>query len=140
VQGFFANSDPSQLPDAALYNKTGRAFPDIAAMSVFFTVVADGIPFFSVSGTSCACPVAAGIVSLLNEQRVVGGQGNGQPLGFLNPMLYQWGYSSGQDSPFSDVTQGNNPGCGTDGFFATEGWDPVTGWGSPNYAHMAKLV
>ncbi|EIW76276.1 subtilisin-like protein [Coniophora puteana RWD-64-598 SS2] len=28
---------------------------------------------------------------------------------------------------------GNNPGCGTKGFNASEGWDPVTGLGTPDF-------
>ena len=39
---------------------------------------------------------------------------------------------------FNDITSGSNPGCGTNGFFATEGWDPVTGWGSPNVKDIEK--
>jgi tripeptidyl-peptidase-1 len=34
---------------------------------------------------------------------------------------------------FFDVTKGSNPGCGTNGFNAAAGWDPVTGLGTPNY-------
>jgi tripeptidyl-peptidase-1 len=37
---------------------------------------------------------------------------------------------------FNDITTGNNPGCGTNGFPAMAGWDPVTGMGSPNYSAM----
>lgn len=36
-------------------------------------------------------------------------------------------------SAFHDVTTGSNPGCATDGFPATRGWDPVTGLGTPNF-------
>jgi tripeptidyl-peptidase-1 len=42
------------------------------------------------------------------------------PLGFLNP----WIYSAGSTG-FNDVTLGSNPGCGTTGFAAVQGWDPV---------------
>lgn len=41
---------------------------------------------------------------------------------------------------FNDITSGNNPGCGTNGFTATQGWDPVTGLGTPNFEAMASLV
>jgi tripeptidyl-peptidase-1 len=30
---------------------------------------------------------------------------------------------------FNDVTEGSNPGCGSPGFTAAKGWDPVTGLG-----------
>jgi tripeptidyl-peptidase-1 len=42
-------------------------------------------------------------------------------MGFLNPFIYE------NPSIFNDVTTGNNPGCDTDGFYAANGWDPITG-------------
>ena len=37
-------------------------------------------------------------------------------------------------------TTGDNPGCGTSGFEAAKGWDPVTGLGTPNYAKLLAAV
>lgn len=37
------------------------------------------------------------------------------------------------------VVNGSNPGCGTLGFQAVEGWDPATGLGTPNYPKMLEL-
>lgn len=45
-------------------------------------------------------------------------------LGFLNPFLYQTGFSQNTNNAFFDITTGSNPGCGTDGFYAQAGWDP----------------
>jgi tripeptidyl-peptidase I len=67
-------------------------------------------------GTSAATPTFAGFVSLLNDARLRAGSG---PLGFLNPLLYGKGIQG-----LTDITSGNNPGCGTQGFNATVGWDP----------------
>ena len=53
---------------------------------------------------------------MLNDARISGGK---PPLGFLNPWLYKNGYAK-----LNDITVGNNPGCGTQGFNATVGWDP----------------
>jgi tripeptidyl-peptidase-1 len=39
----------------------------------------------------------------------------------------------------NDVTTGGNQGCGTKGFTAVEGWDPVTGLGTPNFPAMVDL-
>ncbi|MGO8951279.1 MAG: hypothetical protein ACLQUY_27220, partial [Ktedonobacterales bacterium] len=70
----------------------------------------------------------------------------GQPLGFINPALYKIGLGSGYSQDFRDVTVGNNsvPGggqepstAGVQGYSATSGWDPVTGWGTPN---AVKLI
>ena len=47
-------------------------------------------------------------------------------LGFINPAIYRVGLSSSYHRAFHDVTTGSN------GYPATPGWDPVTGWGAPN--------
>ncbi|KZT04588.1 subtilisin-like protein [Laetiporus sulphureus 93-53] len=110
-----------------LYNASGRAFPDVATQGVNFSVVIDQ-EFYMVDGTSCSSPTFASVIALLNDE--LAAEGN-PPLGFLNPWLY--GFA---EWAFNDITIGNNPGCGTPGFNATIGWDPVTGWGSPNYTKM----
>lgn len=66
-----------------------------------------------VDGTSCSAPTFSAIVSLLNDVRFAAGKSS---LGFLNPLFYQ------NPSAFNDITAGNNPGCGTNGFTATQGW------------------
>lgn len=55
------------------------------------------------------------------------------PVGFINPVLYE------HPEVFNDITSGHNPGCGTYGFEAVEGWDPVTGLGTPNYPKLLEL-
>ena len=60
----------------------------------------------------------AGVVSLLNDYLISKGK---SPLGFLNPLIY-----SKAASGFNDITSGSNPGCGTNGFSAGKGWDPVS--------------
>ncbi|KAF9819138.1 hypothetical protein IEO21_02309 [Rhodonia placenta] len=110
-----------------LYNASGRAFPDVATQGINFTVVIDQ-EFYAVSGTSCSSPTFASVVALLNNELISAGK---SPLGFLNPWLY-----STASTAFNDITEGNNPGCGTDGFYAIAGWDPVTGWGTPDYAKL----
>ncbi|KAJ7895026.1 peptidase S8/S53 domain-containing protein, partial [Mycena leptocephala] len=80
-----------------------------------------------VDGTSCSSPTFAAIVALLNGGRVAAGK---SPLGFLNPFLY----SAAGRAALNDVTTGTNPGCNTNGFSARAGWDPVTGFGTSNFA------
>ncbi|KAG2128980.1 peptidase S8/S53 domain-containing protein [Suillus clintonianus] len=114
-----------------LYNCAGRGYPDVAAQSTNFGVIYQG-EGNSVDGTSCAAPTFAALVSMLNDARI-----NAQkaPLGFLNPFLYSTGHKA-----LNDITKGNNPGCGTEGFNATVGWDPVTGYGTPNFNKLKDLV
>ncbi|KAI9451473.1 subtilisin-like protein [Lactarius psammicola] len=119
------------LEHAGLYNSRGRGIPDIAAQGDRFMLVLAN-EYYRASGTSCATPAVAGIVSLLNDYRLSTGR---KPLGFLN----FWLYGSGRVG-FKDITLGNNPGCGTNGFSATAGWDPVSGLGSPNFQGLQKTL
>ncbi|KAI0371039.1 family S53 protease [Pilatotrama ljubarskyi] len=116
---------------AGLYNRTGRGFPDVSAQGVKVEYILQGTKFLF-SGTSCASPIFASVVALLNDERITAGK---SPLGFLNMLLY-----GSASSAFTDVTTGNNPGCGTDGFPAKAGWDPVTGLGTPNFAKLKAAL
>ncbi|KAK6389686.1 hypothetical protein LTR95_019698, partial [Oleoguttula sp. CCFEE 5521] len=77
-----------------------------------------------------SAPIIGGIVTLLNEERLAVGKG---PIGFLNPVLYSHPWA------LNDVVNGSNPGCGTNGFSASPGWDPVTGLGTPKYEELKKI-
>ncbi|KAH8986036.1 subtilisin-like protein [Lactarius hatsudake] len=98
------------------YNAEGRGIPDISAQALKYFIIVDDKDFFT-DGTSCSAPTVAGIISLLNDYRLSKGR---NPLGFLNPWLYDIGIDG-----LNDITSGSNPGCDTDGFTATVGWDPV---------------
>uniref|UniRef100_A0A8C7MFD4 Tripeptidyl-peptidase 1 n=1 Tax=Oncorhynchus kisutch TaxID=8019 RepID=A0A8C7MFD4_ONCKI len=126
------------LPPKTYFNTSGRAYPDIAALSDNYWVVTDRVPIPWVSGTSASTPVVGGILSLINDQRFLKGLPS---LGFLNPRLYQL-----QGQGLFDVTDGCHLSCLDEqvqgqGFCAALSWDPVTGWGTPNYpALLAALV
>ncbi|KAJ7823242.1 family S53 protease-like protein [Mycena olivaceomarginata] len=109
---------------SGLFNTTGR---------VNFVVVS-GNRTGLVSGTSASSPVFASVIAL-TERRAHRGWGRA-PSVFLNPFLY----SPAGRAALNDVTDGKNPGCGTSGFNATVGWDPVTGLGSPNYPKLRTAV
>ncbi|KAH7390089.1 peptidase S8/S53 domain-containing protein [Cadophora sp. MPI-SDFR-AT-0126] len=115
--------------DDQIYNKSGRGFPDVSAIGLNVSVVLGGGVQVA-GGTSAATPIIASIVTLLNEARIAAGKG---PIGFLNPILYA------HPEAFNDITEGGNPGCGTEGFKAQPGWDPVTGLGSPNYPKLREI-
>lgn len=128
-----ANGD---LPDSDKFNTSGRGYPDVSAQGVDFVIVDDGRNV-GVSGTSCSSPTVGGIIGLLNDLRVAKGQAT---LGYLNPTLYQ--LMATTPDAFNDVTKGENTGCGPQGkgFPAEEGWDPVSGWGTPNYEKLATAL
>ncbi|KAL8707248.1 MAG: hypothetical protein Q9220_007691 [cf. Caloplaca sp. 1 TL-2023] len=127
-----------------LYNPAGRGFPDVAAQAYNFTVIDQGKEI-RVGGTSASSPAFAGIVALLNGARLAEGR---KPLGFLNPFIYKYGYRG-----LTDIVDGGSRGCtGRDiysglptpkvpgaGWNATKGWDPVTGYGTPNFPILLAL-
>ncbi|XP_051647270.1 tripeptidyl-peptidase 1 isoform X2 [Manacus candei] len=131
----------SKLPPSSYYNSSGRAYPDLAALSDNYWVVTNRIPLPWVSGTSASTPVVAGMVALINDRRLQRGLA---PLGFLNPALYQL-QERGLGAAFYDVTQGCHLSCldGTvqgQGFCAGPAWDPVTGWGTPNFPSLLRAL
>ncbi|KAI0306132.1 subtilisin-like protein [Multifurca ochricompacta] len=116
---------------SGLYNASGRGFPDISAQAQNFQVIVGG-SVQPTDGTSCSSPTAAAVISLLNDYLISHGK---SPLGFLNPWLYSKGVAG-----LNDITSGSNPGCGTNGFSAVTGWDPVTGLGTPDFGKLQALV
>jgi len=110
----------------------GRGFPDVSAMAVGYPVVCTGKAYL-ISGTSCASPVFAGIIALLNDHRLNNGKST---LGFLNP----WLYSSKISESLVDVVTDYNEGCDPIGWTAAEGWDPVSGLGYPNFGNLRDLI
>ncbi|KAJ5889925.1 subtilisin-like protein [Penicillium tannophilum] len=114
---------------SGLYNRIGRAYPDVAANGARFRAYTDSYDYFYY-GSSLASPLFASVLTLINEERIAKGKG---PVGFVNPVLYA------HPEVLNDITNGTSAGCDTDGFAAIEGWDPATGLGTPNYPKMKKL-
>jgi tripeptidyl-peptidase I len=77
------------------YNKSGRAYPDIAALGQIFAVVWNG-GVIQVDGTSAATPTAAGVLTLVNDALIAAGK---SPLGFMNPWLYAYGHKAFTGKP-----------------------------------------
>ena len=108
-------------------NKHSKRFiPDVAGMVSYGGSGSNDWFFingleFHFTGTSCTCPLFAGLYATLRSAF-------GIPLGFFNPVLYQIG-----GTVCNDITSGNNdPADGSNAPFytAAAGWDPCTGWGS----------
>jgi len=137
VKHYFATA--SGLPPTQNYNQSGRGYPDVAAQSEMFIIVQDGIPLPGVGGTSCASPSFTGVISLLNDARLLAGKST---LGFLNPLLYSIGGNPTKyPNALNDVVVGANAGCGFDAAFpAAPQWDAATGWGSPNYTLLKPII
>ncbi|KAI1846330.1 hypothetical protein JX266_007535 [Neoarthrinium moseri] len=128
VAKYFSAHDP-KYPEGT-YNKSGRAFPDVALLGANVTI-SDRMEIVVSGGTSAAAPLFGAMINRINDERLLAGK---KPIGFLNQILYQ------HPEVFTDITVNNNPGCGTEGFQAAEGWDPVTGLGSPKFPALRDLL
>ncbi|KAI9871485.1 MAG: hypothetical protein M1830_002862, partial [Pleopsidium flavum] len=129
VQTFFRDHPPPYGADRFNNSQKTKGIPDVSANGANYVVAVDG-KFSLVYGTSASTPVFGAIITLINEARIDLGKG---PVGFINPALYSHPYV------LNDITSGGNRGCGTPGFTATTGWDPVTGLGTPNFPKMLAL-
>lgn len=130
VNDYLSKYPPPYSTD--LWNNTGsRGYPDLSANGANYPVAIQG-EFYLVYGTSASSPVMAAILSAVNDARLALGKGS---IGFINPTIY----SDAFRFAFNDITNGTNPGCGTKGFSAQPGWDPVTGVGTPNFVKLLAL-
>jgi uncharacterized repeat protein (TIGR01451 family) len=109
---------------------TKRNIPDVALTADNVWVIYGGGATGAYGGTSCASPLWAGFMALVNQQAVA----NGKPtLGFINPAIYAIGATiSTYTNCFHDITTGNNRWSSSPTLFdAVPGYDLCTGWGTP---------
>lgn len=114
---------------------TMRNVPDVAMTADnIFIVADDGVQQSGIGGTSCAAPLWAGFMALVNQQAVAAGN---TPIGFINPAIYAIGKGPSYANDFHDIATGNNfsPESPTK-YPAVAGYDLCTGWGSPNGANL----
>jgi tripeptidyl-peptidase-1 len=88
--------------NAGLYNASGRAYPDVAALGDNVQIEVGGNAG-TIYGTSCSGPFFASIIALLNDELAAEGRPS---LGFINPLLY----SVAADA-FNDITVGAYAAC-----------------------------
>jgi subtilase family serine protease len=121
-----------------------RGVPDVAGDANGVTGMAlaatDGAQHYIIvaaSGTSAAAPFWAGVIALADQYA-------GRHLGFVNPALYEIGRSPQYHQAFHNVTTGTNtvifPDRTYKGYQAGAGWNPVTGWGSPDAKVLVPLL
>ena len=129
VKNYFTKFRPKYTATQYNNSQSVRGYPDVSANGANFVVAVDGT-LSLVFGTSASAPTFGSLITLINEQRANSGK---KSLGFINPTLYA------NPSMMNDITTGGNQGCGTSGFSAVDGWDPVTGLGTPNYQKMLSV-
>jgi subtilase family serine protease len=110
-----------------------RAVPDVAAdadeAGGMARVVASGggASLESDAGTSDSAPLWGGLVALADQYAQ-------HDLGSINSAIYGIARSSSYHKAFHDIKTGTN------GYPAALGWDPVTGWGTPNAQALIPLL
>ena len=89
------------------------------------------VGWYVVGGTSCSSPQWAGLIAIADQMA-------GRDLGYINPALYQIANNAAQyANDFHDVTTGNNQANPSiSGYSASQGWDAVTGLGTPDAANL----
>ena len=121
-----------------------RGVPDVAAdassgtgMALAVSAPGGGYELFGAGGTSAAAPLWAGLIALADQQA-------GHPLGFVNPAIYRIARGPLYHKAFHDITAGDNTvalnGVTVTGDHTGPGWDPVTGWGTPDAQVLIPLL
>jgi subtilase family serine protease len=120
-----------------------RGVPDVSADANGHTgmaiVLSDGgrTMIRNSGGTSASAPIWAALIALADQYA-------GHRLGFVNPAIYRIARSRSYHQAFHDITAGDNtaefPPTTITGYRAAPGWDPVTGWGSPDAQVLIPLL
>jgi subtilase family serine protease len=130
---FFAEPSFQKTLPSSVQNElqNRRGVPDVAGAADPLT----GLAFYQngvwslAGGTSASAPLWGALIAVANQMA-------GHPLGFINLALYKVAMSSQHSQDFHDITVGNNnvdyKGVTVTGYAAVQGWDPVTGSGTPN--------
>ena len=108
-----------------------------SGMALAFAAPGGGEELVGAGGTSAAAPFWAGLIALADQQA-------GHPLGFVNPAIYKIAQSPQYGAAFHDITTGDNTvtlnGVTITGYQASTGWDPATGWGTPDAQILIPLL
>jgi subtilase family serine protease len=136
---------------------SARGVPDIAFQAssatgalVYLSLPPDGTDsninqtgWYDIGGTSLSCPQWAGLVAIADQ--INKAQYGETGLGLINPALYKLASDPGKyAADYFDVAHTAIAGVANDnqedpsipGYPATQGWDPVTGLGTPNAAAL----
>jgi subtilase family serine protease len=124
--------------------ETTRGVPDVAGDAAFNTgmaVVSSGSTGQAIvrpaTGTSAAAPFWAGLIALADQLAH-------RHLGFIDPAIYRIARGPLYHAAFHDITTGDNtfafPPTTIPGYKARPGWDPVTGWGTPDARVLVPLL
>jgi subtilase family serine protease len=117
-----------------------RGVPDVAGdadgvggMALVLTGTNGGEPhLISPPGTSSSAPLWGGLAALADQYAH-------HDLGLINPAIYSIARSSSYRKAFHDTTT-DDITTATSSYPAAPGWDPATGWGTPNAQMLIPLL
>jgi uncharacterized repeat protein (TIGR01451 family) len=119
-------------------SKTFRNIPDVALTADNVYVIYGGGSSGAFGGTSCATPLWAGFMALVNQQAAASGNPS---IGFINPLIYSLAAGPNYNNLFHDVTTGNNTwSLSPNLFYAVPGYDLCTGLGTPNGPNLIAAL
>jgi len=117
---------------------THRNIPDVALTAENIWVIYSGGSAGAFGGTSCATPLWAAFMALVNQQAATASK---PAIGFINPLVYAIGQGANYASCFHDITTGNNTWSFSPNlFFAVAGYDLCTGLGTPTGTNLINAL
>jgi hypothetical protein len=119
-----------------------RNIPDVALTADNVFVYYEDGTSGEFGGTSCAAPLWAAFMALVNQQATSLGN---SAVGFINPAVYAIGKGQnagyGYAACFHDTTSGNNYWSSSpNAYAAVSGYDLCTGWGTPKGASLINAL
>jgi hypothetical protein len=131
------NYDPSSFYPGSSAPLSHRMIPDVSAFASGIEFYESGGPNTTTGGTSASTPLWAGFMALVNQQNAIN---HLPPVGFANPALYHIGTSANYQSSFTDIQDGSKNTSSSGASYSTvQGYDMVTGWGSPTCGLITTL-
>ncbi|MGA2784320.1 MAG: hypothetical protein ABSF09_06455, partial [Candidatus Bathyarchaeia archaeon] len=139
--GYSGHFSESSWQTSTIGVKTGRAVPDVSIVGqggtfwVYSTASdkcgrgGNSAGWFGCGGTSLSTPLWAGFIGILLQLKGTGSFGN------IGPLIYQTASGPKYSTIFHDVKSGSN-----NGYSASTGWDPITGWGTPIADLLAQTL
>ena len=117
---------------------TKRNIPDVAMTGTGIYLTYNNGSTGGVRGTSCAAPLWAGFLALVNQQAALASK---PPVGFINPAIYALAATTNYNLYFHDTTTGDNtwPSSSTN-YYAVTGYDLCTGLGTPNGTNLINAL
>lgn len=135
----YLNDTSIPKPPSSSYNAQNRGFPDVAANGLNY-IIRDNGRWSLVGGTSAATPTWGAIFTIMNDHLA---KSNKPTIGFANPLIYQM-YADQSDIFLSigNLSTNNEDGCGPELGYTSNpnGWDPVTGLGTPNVGNILSYL